>query len=60
MKSNNYEDYYKIGKFIGEGGFAKVYEAIHKPTNEERALKIIDKKKMKYDIKKYFLENQQK
>ena len=52
MKSNNYKDIYKIGNKLGDGGFAQVFEAIHIETNEKRALKIIDKKKIKENIKK--------
>ena len=55
MKSNNYEDFYKIGVKLGEGGFAQVFEAIHKETKEKRALKIIDKNKIKEHIKKTIL-----
>ena len=36
---------------IGEGGFGRVYKAKKKGTNEERALKIIKKKKIKDNFK---------
>ena len=45
-KEDNHDEYekiYEIKELIGEGGFAKVYRAINKKTNEERAIKIIDK-----------------
>ena len=54
MKSKNYKDIYTIGKDIGEGGFAKVYEATHKEKNEKKALKIIDKNKIREQLKKSF------
>ena len=40
---NNYE----FKKTIGEGNFAKVKLGIFKPTNEEFAIKIINKNKLK-------------
>jgi serine/threonine protein kinase len=34
---------YKMGKTLGKGTFGKVKEAIHLPTSEKVAVKIIDK-----------------
>ena len=44
---NNYE----FKKTIGEGYFAKVKLSIFKPTNEEFAIKIINKKKLKQKMR---------
>lgn len=38
-------DRYNVGKIIGDGNFAIVHECIEKNTNQEYALKIIDKNK---------------
>ncbi|KAL3882370.1 hypothetical protein ACJMK2_028722 [Sinanodonta woodiana] len=40
---------YLLGKTLGEGSFAKVKEAIHIPTGEKVAVKIVDKKRAKDD-----------
>lgn len=40
---------YLLGKTLGEGSFAKVKEAVHIPTGEKVAVKIIDKKKSMED-----------
>ncbi|XP_033740955.1 hormonally up-regulated neu tumor-associated kinase homolog A-like [Pecten maximus] len=40
---------YLLGKTIGEGSFAKVKEALHVPTGELVAIKVIDKKRAKQD-----------
>ncbi|KAJ8315381.1 hypothetical protein KUTeg_007531 [Tegillarca granosa] len=40
---------YLLGSTIGEGSFAKVREALHIPTGEKVAIKVIDKKKVKED-----------
>ena len=44
---NNYE----FKKTLGEGNFAKVKLSIFKPTNEEFAIKIINKNKLKHKMK---------
>ena len=52
---NNYE----FKQTIGEGNFAKVKLSIFKPTNEEFAIKIINKKKLKQKMKNtIFRENE--
>ncbi|XP_045196682.2 hormonally up-regulated neu tumor-associated kinase homolog isoform X2 [Mercenaria mercenaria] len=40
---------YLLGNTLGEGSFAKVKEALHIPTGERVAVKIIDKKKSRED-----------
>jgi len=35
-----------LGKCIGQGTFGKVKEAIHLPTGEKVAIKILEKKKI--------------
>lgn len=37
----------KAGKNIGQGTFGKVHLAMHLPTNEKVAIKLIDKKSMR-------------
>jgi calcium/calmodulin-dependent protein kinase I len=36
------QDYYEFGDILGEGGYACVYRAVHKRTNETYAIKDID------------------
>jgi len=38
---------YNAGKNIGQGTFGKVHLAMHLPTNEKVAIKLIDKKSMR-------------
>ncbi|OAF71167.1 Calcium/calmodulin-dependent protein kinase I [Intoshia linei] len=47
IQQNNVEDDYNVGASLGDGNFAVVKKAKNKLTNEEFALKIIDKMKMK-------------
>ena len=47
----NFHDLYEIGKIIGYAGFATVYKAKLKGSNEERAIKIFDKNKIRSDYK---------
>ena len=59
--SNPYLDLtnYKFLKTLGEGNFGKVKLAIFKNTNEEFAIKILNKKKIKIKMKNtLFLENE--
>jgi len=51
--SYNYSDInnYELLKTIGEGNFAKVKLSVFKPTKEEFAIKIINKKKLKQKMK---------
>jgi len=37
------EKLYSLGKFLGCGGFAEVYHAVHNETSNEYAVKVIDK-----------------
>ena len=58
--SYNYSDIsnYEFKKTIGEGNFAKVKLSIFKPTKEEFAIKIINKKKLQKKMKNtIFREN---
>jgi len=45
-EEEDFRNYYDIIKKIGEGGFGIVYEAKIKNTEELRAIKVIDKKKI--------------
>ena len=45
MNYTKIEDY-KLGKMLGQGGFAMVREAIHKATGHSVAMKVYDKYKM--------------
>ena len=59
--SYNYADIsnYEFKKTIGEGNFAKVKLSIFKPTKEEFAIKIINKKKLQKKMKNtIFRENE--
>lgn len=38
---------YMVGKVIGEGAYASVRVAIHKPTNKKIAIKVYEKSKIK-------------
>ncbi|KAK7491336.1 hypothetical protein BaRGS_00017437 [Batillaria attramentaria] len=40
---------YLLGRSLGEGSFARVKEALHLPTGEKVAVKVIDKKRAKAD-----------
>ena len=53
--NKDYKKYYEIGKNIGEGG--SVFEAIKKDTKEKRAIKIIDKNKIKNTFKNLSLKD---
>ena len=37
---------YDVGRFLGAGSYARVYQAYSKVLNRDVALKIVDKKKM--------------
>jgi hypothetical protein len=40
---SSFDDDFSLGEVLGEGGFAKVCNAIHKQTQKEVAVKLIDK-----------------
>ena len=41
------EDSYKLLEEIGQGGFGTVYTALHKPSGDIRAVKIVNRRKEK-------------
>ena len=47
----DYKNYYEILNKIGGGGFGDIFEAKDKKTDEKRALKIINKERMKEKLK---------
>ena len=59
MDNRNCRDYYTFNEnenddendYLGEGGYAIVYKAVKKGTNEKRALKIIKNRKVKQLLK---------
>ena len=62
-QKEDYNNYYLIGKELGRGGFGIIYNALNKQTNEEKALKVMEKKSVeeylnlqatKKDIELYF------
>ena len=54
-EEEDFRKYYEIiGQPIGEGGFGKVYKVKEKEKNEERAIKVMDKEKIRND---YFSNN---
>ena len=56
-KNEDFKNYYNIGNRLGQGKFGEVYEATTKDSNEKRAIKILDKKKVKNAFKNtYFKE----
>ena len=58
---NDFRNYYDIITIIGEGSFEKVYKVKMKEKNEYRALKLIDKNKIKLGIKnEYCKQNVEK
>ena len=54
IRKEDYKKYYKIIKNIGSGGFGNVFKASKKDTGEIRAIKTIDKKRIRED---YMNEN---
>jgi serine/threonine protein kinase len=56
MRDNkDFRNYYEIGKSLGEGIWS-VFEATKKDTNEKRAIKIMDKNKIKNVFKNIYLK----
>ena len=56
MRDNkDFRNYYEIGKSLGEGIWS-VFEATKKDTKEKRAIKIMDKNKIKNIFKNKYLE----
>jgi serine/threonine protein kinase len=45
-KSDSIDNFYEIDKVIGRGAFGEVVKARHLFSNEERAIKIIEKHKL--------------
>ena len=53
MKNEDFRKYYEIyPRILGEGWLGVVYKAKKKETNEKRAIKVINIKKIKYNFKK--------
>ena len=50
--NRDFKKYYDIDKSLGEGGYGKVYSVTHKKNNQKRAIKIIDKKKIREDYQR--------
>ena len=46
-KSDSIDNFYEIEKVIGRGSFGEVVKAKHVFSNEERAIKIIEKARIK-------------
>ena len=46
VKQRDITEVYDIGDQIGQGGYGKVYKAIHKESGATRAIKKIKKKNM--------------
>lgn len=44
------EDRFRIGRKLGEGGFAKVYFAVDRETQEQRALKFFPVNQVTEDV----------
>ena len=53
-KTSKINEEYLLGETLGQGAFGTVRKAIHKLTNQERAIKIL--KKRQQDERKLFLE----
>ena len=53
-EEEDFRKYYETGDEIGRGGFGIVYKAKEKERNEDRVIKIIDKKEIR---KQYFSDN---
>jgi len=54
-EKDNHRKYYSYDEkedWLGEGGFANVYKAILKGTNEKRALKLFDINKLRQELEK--------
>ena len=45
----NIEDDYQIQEEIGKGAYGVVYTALHKPTGDMRAIKVVQRKDGKYN-----------
>ena len=53
-KTTKINEEYLLGETLGQGAFGTVRKAVHKVTNQERAIKIL--KKRQQDERKLFLE----
>ena len=45
--TKDFKENYLVGKIIGEGAYASVRVAIHKPTNRKIAIKVYEKVKIR-------------
>ena len=49
VKNEDYSKYYDKKEKLGKGGFASVFRVVKKNTKEEKAIKIIDKQRIRND-----------
>jgi len=49
IKNSDIKEFYKLEKNLGEGSFGIVRKAVKKSTNEEYAIKLLEKAKMDMD-----------
>lgn len=54
----HFSQHLHFGQCLGQGSFAKVYEAIDKMTRETVAVKVIDKRKIKGEKKRELVQNE--
>ena len=47
IRKEDFKIYYEKGKLLGEGGFGSIYSGVHKESKKEKAIKIMDKNRVK-------------